>query len=130
MNYFFANLGAHVLIASALLAVCCIFADKVRKRKADKMIKYFLPLVLTVIIIIYASLIIVPRMFDIRNVVSNNYQSQSGTVEYVAPLKKYIVVDGVKYYKNPSKDCPEAGDKITLKYAETSRFMPEWQPKK
>lgn len=130
MNYFFANLVAHILIASALLAVCCIFADKVRKRKADKLIKFFLPVVLTILVIIYASFIIVPRMFDIRNVISNNYLSQSGTVESVAPLKNYIVVDGIKYYKNPSKSCPETGDKITLKYAETSHFMPEWQPKK
>jgi predicted PurR-regulated permease PerM len=130
MNYFFANLGAHVVMMSLLIFVCCIFADKVRRRKSNRIIKYFLPVLLTVIIVIYGIFIVVPRMLDIRVVINNNYSTLQGTVESVSPLKNYITINGVNYYKNPSKSCPEPGDKITIRYAEASSFMPEWQPAK
>lgn len=130
MNYFMTNLAAHVLIFSALIVVICIFADKVRKHKAKNIVLFFLPVALTIIVIVYGCLIVVPRMFDIRNVAANNYSSAAGTVEKVAPLKNYITVDGVTYYRNPAKECPEKGDVITFKYAEASHFMPEWKNKK
>lgn len=129
MNYYLTNLGAHLVIISALIAVICIFADKVRKRKLKNIVLFFLPVVLTVLVIWYACGIVIPRLYDIRNVVNNNFSSVTGTVDSVAPLKNYIKVDGVIYYKNPSKSCPAQGDVITLRYTETSRFMPEWKLK-
>ncbi|MCR4671462.1 MAG: hypothetical protein K5643_09765 [Saccharofermentans sp.] len=130
MNYFFANLGAHTLLMSLLILLCCVFADKVRRRKSDKIIKYFMPVVITIFILVYGIFIVGPRLLDIRTVLNNNYSTLTGTVESVAPLKNYITIDGISYYKNPSKDCPEQGDKITIRYAEASHFMPEWQPAK
>lgn len=130
MNYYIANLGAHTILLSALIAVICIFADKVRRRKAKNIILYFLPVAVTVLVLVYAVAIVIPRLFDLRNVVNNNYSTAQGVVEKVSPLKNYITVDGVTYYRNPSKECPEKGDEITLKYSDGSKFMPEWKPKK
>ena len=129
MNYYIANLGVHVVLITAMIAVICIFADKVRRRKAKNIVFYFLPVAVTILVIVYAVAIVVPRMFDLRNVVNKNYSTAQGTVEKVSLLKNYITVDGVAYYRNPTKECPEKGDEITFKYSDGSKFMPEWKIK-
>jgi len=117
MKYFFCNLSVHLIVAVVLLAFLCAFSNKVMKKKADKIYKYFMPVILAIVLTVYCYFIVVPRFFDIRNVVNDNYQTATGVVESVSPLKNFVKIDGVYYYKNPIHYTPAVGETVDVRYS-------------
>ncbi|MCQ2481995.1 MAG: hypothetical protein MJ153_00725 [Clostridia bacterium] len=122
MKYFIANLSAHSLLMIFLLILLIIFSNRNRRRKNKWAFSYLIPVVLSVGIVIYISLIIAPRFCDITDVLSQNYQSYTGTLEKKSFFNNYIIVDGTRYYYNPLHEIPNEGENVKVLYTHNSNF--------
>ena len=99
MNYFIANLAAHIA--------------------------YFFPFVFSVIAIVLGCRYAGPRLFDIDSVLNEKYYSYSGTVSEVSPLKNYFEIDGEHYYMNPLRNNIDEGDVVRIRFTPYAKYVVE-----
>lgn len=123
MKYFFANLGAHVLLCVILIILMSIFTNRNFKRKTKHVLTYFFPVVLLLIFGFDVVRYLAPRLFDIDNVLNNVTYTHTGVVEEVSSFKNYIRIDGVNYYINPMRNKIEAGTTVRIKYTPSSNYI-------
>ncbi len=122
MKYFIANLSAHSILLIFLIVFLIFFSNHNRKRKNRWAFSYLIPVVLSIGIVVYIGLIVAPRFCDITDVLSQNYQSYTGTLEKKAFLNNYIIVDGKRYYYNPLHEIPNEGENVRVLYTHNSNF--------
>ena len=125
MNYFIANLAAHIAVITVFAALACIFANRNRKNKTKHVVTYFLPAVFAIVAIVLGVRYAGPKLFDIDSVINEKYFSYSGTVSDVSPLKNYFEIDGEHYYMNPLRNSIEVGDEVNELSDEISEAVSE-----
>lgn len=124
MNYFLCNLLCHILILVVLIILIVLFNARNIKRKTGNPFVYFVPVIITVISVVYVILIIFPRSMDISTVVTDTgYKNTTGVVSEVSPLRNYLVVDGVRYYTNPQRNKVNPGDNVKFKSTLNSNYV-------
>ena len=125
MNYFIANLAAHIAVITVFAALACIFANRNRKNKTKHVVTYFLPAVFAIVAIVLGVRYAGPKLFDIDSVINEKYFSYSGTVSDVSPLKNYFEIDGEHYYMNPLRNSIEVGDEVRIKFTPYAKYVVE-----
>ncbi|MBR1798221.1 MAG: hypothetical protein IJ757_09485 [Clostridiales bacterium] len=123
MRYYIANLAVHVVVMLALIVIIIVFSDRNRKRKTKHAITYFVPTVAAVIAAFYLFKITGPRLLDLSDVATQNYYSYTGQIEEISPLNNSFLIDGDRYYINPLRDLPEAGEKVRIRYTRYSNYV-------
>ncbi|SCW30203.1 hypothetical protein SAMN02910456_00398 [Ruminococcaceae bacterium YRB3002] len=122
MNYFFANLIAHASVCIVLIVLMVIFTNRNFKRKTKHVLAYFFPVVLLLFIGFDVSRYLAPRMFDIYNVLNSVTYTHTGKVQEVSGFHNYFVVDGEKYFINPTRGDLEVGQTVRVKYTPSSHY--------
>lgn len=125
MKYFICNLLVHIFIFILFTAVTLFFHERNRKRKTLHGFMYFAPLFFAIIAVVYALLVPVPRILDLKNVMSKKYTSYTGTVESVSKFKNTITVDDETFFINPASKMPKIGESIRVKYTGYSHYVME-----
>ena len=128
MRYFLANLAVHIIVNVVLIVLIVVFSNRNRHGKTRYPVSYFIPTVLAVIVAIYAYNITWPRLLDLSDVASRNYYSYTGEVSGVSVLHNYIVIDGETYYINPTRNIPEAGSKVRIRYTRYGNYIIDVDP--
>ena len=83
MVYFFLNLAGHATI-SLLLILLLIHRVKINQRRENRHgLTFFLPILLTVLVIVQMAFFTIPRLLDTTDILRKAYESRSGTVEKI-----------------------------------------------
>ena len=123
MNYFIANLAAHIAVITVFVVLACICANRNRKNKTKHVVSYFLPVVFAAAAIIFGCRYAGPRLFDIDSVLNEKYFSHSGVVTDVSPFKNYFEIDGEHYYMNPLRNQIEEGDEVRIRFTPYAKYV-------
>ncbi len=128
MKYFLANLSIHIIVTIVILVFVIIFSNRNKRGLTKHAPLYFLPLVLSILAVLYAVRYTAPRLLDISAVSSENFYSYTGELESVSPFNNSLVVDGETYYINPLRDIPEDGTTVKIRYSRYGRYAVEVIP--
>ena len=125
MKYFLANLGIHTLILVMLIVVLVITFNRNKHHKVKHSLTYFLPVVISAIIVWDLVKFTAPRYMDLSSIISQNYYSYTGVIDEIGYFNNYIVIDGVTYYINPLREIPKPGTQVKVKYSSNSHYAIE-----
>ena len=123
MNYFIANLAAHIALVAVFAVLACICANRNRKNKTKHVVTYFFPVLFAAVAIALGCRYAGPRLFDIDSVLNEKYFSHSGVVTDVSPLKNYFEIDGEHYYMNPLRNKIEEGDEVRIRFTPYAKYV-------
>lgn len=128
MTYFFIDLALHALVSLGILLLLLRSIEQNRSRKTKRGVYFFLPVVLSVLLLLQAAFFTIPRMVDTVYVVKSNYMTIQGEAEQVSFLKNTVQINGHTYYLNPFLYKPENGDILKISYTPYSRYAAEIVP--
>ena len=123
MNYFIANLAAHIVIVIFFAILACICANRNRKNKTKHVVSFFFPVIFAIIAIFFGCRYAGPKLFDLSSVLNEKYFTHSGTVTSVSPLKNYFEIDGDNYYMNPLRNKIEEGDDVRIRFTPYAKYV-------
>ena len=122
MSYFWANLGAHLLVSLILLLILLWSVKTTQHHRWKKGFLFLTPVVLMIILLVQMALCTIPRILDSTTVLRSTYHIKTGEIESVGSLGNTIVVDGTTYYVNPFSFEMETGDEVTVKYTPYAHY--------
>ncbi|NLT12208.1 MAG: hypothetical protein GXY06_07350 [Clostridiaceae bacterium] len=125
MIYFFINLIFHSTISLMLFFVLRHFFVINQQRRNKRWISYFAPVAFSLILLLQATMVTIPRLLASAEVIRNDFSIQSGVVEEVGFLNNKLEIDGKTYYFNPMIYKPKAGDVILYKSTTRARYIVE-----
>lgn len=125
MIYFFINLAFHSIISLVLFIVLRHFFIINQQRRNKMWISYFFPLVVSVILLIQATIFTFPRLLASAEVIRNDLSTQSGVVAEVGFLNNTLTIEGETYYFNPMLYKPKEGDVIIFQSTSRARYIVE-----
>lgn len=129
MQYFWINLGLHLLISLLLLIVFLWAIKRNRQHRWPKGFLFLLPTVLMILLLLQVVLFAVPRILDTTTVLRSTYRIESGKVEKIGILKHTIDVGGETYYVNPFEFNIKEGSDVIIKYTPYARYAYSIEPK-
>ncbi len=122
MQYFWINLGVHLLISLVLLIIFLWAVKRNRQHRWPKGFLFLLPTVLMIFLLLQVVLFAVPRVLDTTTVLRSTYRIETGTIESVGVLKHNIEVGGVTYYVNPFEFDISEGSEVIIKYTPYAHY--------
>lgn len=122
MSYFWANLGAHLLVSLMLLLVFLWTVKNNQQNRWKKGFLYILPFVVMIILLVQLGIFVVPRILDTTTVLRSTYRITDGEIEKISYAKNYIVIQDETYYVNPFSFDFQVGDDVTVKYTPYARY--------
>lgn len=122
MRYYFVNLAVHFGIALffAILVVVCVGRNN--KRRTKHASTFLLPVVFAILFLLQMVRFVVPRIFDINDILNENYQTQVGELQSVSYLENTVVVDGMTYYISPRVSLPDIGSQVKVRYTKSGKY--------
>ena len=125
MKYFLANLGIHTLFLILLIIILVVTFNRNKKHKVKHTLTYFIPVIVSVLIILDLVKLTAPRYLDLSSIISQNYYSYTGVIDEIGRFNNYVVIDGVTYYINPLRELPQPGTQVKVKYSSHSNYAIE-----
>ncbi|MBR3058654.1 MAG: hypothetical protein IKG93_11900 [Clostridiales bacterium] len=122
MSYFWANLGAHLLISLLLLIVFLKAAKNTQQNRWSRGFLYLIPVVLMIILLVQLAVFSIPRVLDTTCVLRSTYHVHTGTIEKINYFKNHITVDGKTFYVNPFDFELNEGDEVVVKYTPYAHY--------
>ena len=115
MSYFWANLGAHLLVSLIILLILLWAVKNTQQNRWKKGFLFITPVVLMVILFVQMAIFSIPRVLDTTTVLRSTYHIRTGQIDKIGALGTTIVIDGTTYYVNPFSFDMEVGDEVTVK---------------
>ena len=122
MSYFWANLGAHLLVSFLLLLILLWAVKNTQHNRWKKGFLFLLPVVLTIVLLVQMALCSIPRVLDTTTILRSTFRMKSGTIESIGSLGNTVVIDGTTFYVNPFSFDMEVGDEVMVKYTPYAHY--------
>ena len=122
MSYFWANLGAHLLISLILLLILLWAVKNTQHSRWKKGFLYLLPVVLVILLLLQMAVFSIPRLLDTTTVLRSTYHIRNGKIESINSFGNHVVIDGRIYYVNPFSFDMKVGDEVTVKYTPYAHY--------
>ncbi|MBR5975168.1 MAG: hypothetical protein IK020_08305 [Clostridiales bacterium] len=122
MSYFWANLGAHLLVSLIILLILLWAVKNTQQNRWKKGFLFLTPVVLMVILFVQMAIFSIPRVLDTTTVLRSTYHIRTGQIDKIGALGTTIVIDGTTYYVNPFSFDMEVGDEVTVKYTPYAHY--------
>ena len=129
MQYFWINLGVHLLISLVLLIVFLWAIKRNRQHRWPKGFLFLLPTVLMILLLLQVVLFAVPRILDTTTVLRSTYRIETGKIEKIGILKHTVEMEGVTYYVNPFDFDIQEGSDVIIKCTPYAHYAYSIEPK-
>ena len=129
MQYFWINLGLHLLISLLLLIVFLWAVKRNHQHRWPKGFLFLLPTVLMILLLLQVVFFAVPRILDTTTVLRATYRVETGKVEKIGILKHNIEVNGITYYVDPLHFDIAVGTDVIIKCTPYAIYAYSIEPK-
>lgn len=123
-NYFVFRLLVDLVISAVLLRLLALVARKFKKRYVSQAYLIYLPTLVSLILIFQIVFFMGPKLIDVVRLVGGGMSFAQIEVSETRQFPGALTdSDGKRFYYNPLGLKAEIGDRYTVRYLPTSRFI-------